>query len=159
MSLEEGAGSHLSIKATDGNTTASPINKHSPAFKDGILSTKSPKVSGNSFLTYDWSLGLVSLMAIKLLHCEKMVSDISEGRWLANNSETPYLRPSLAIRSIDSRDAYISTGRYWAHTCEPLRTQEAKEHRCLLSHRGSLMNDNAYSSNRIRIEFLKLETP
>ena len=51
MSLEDGAGSQRATNATDGKTTASPINRHSPAFRDGSLSTKAPKVSGNNFRT------------------------------------------------------------------------------------------------------------
>lgn len=63
MSLEDGHGSHLPILTTDGNTTASPIRRPSPAFKDGNLLIKSPKVSGNNFLTHAWSFGLVNLIA------------------------------------------------------------------------------------------------
>lgn len=55
MSLEDGHGSHLPILTTDGNTTVSPIRRPSPAFKDGNLLIKSPKVSGNNFLTHAWS--------------------------------------------------------------------------------------------------------
>jgi hypothetical protein len=38
-----------------------------------------------------------------VLHCDRIVSDISDGRWLTRHSETPYFRPSLAIREIDRR--------------------------------------------------------
>jgi hypothetical protein len=48
-------------------------------------------------------------MAKKLLHCEKIVSEISEGRWLAISSVTPYFLPSLATLSIAPNDA-----RYFA---------------------------------------------
>ena len=42
---------------------------------------------------------------LKLLHCENIVSDNSDGLWLANKRVTPYLRPSFAIRSIEFLDA------------------------------------------------------
>ena len=39
-------------------------------------------------------------MTTKLLHCEKIVSDISEGLWLTIAKVIPYFLPSLAILSI-----------------------------------------------------------
>ena len=39
-------------------------------------------------------------MAIKLLHWEKIVSDISEGLCVAKSNVIPYFLPSLAILSI-----------------------------------------------------------
>jgi hypothetical protein len=41
---------------------------------------------------------------MKFEHCEKIVSDTSDGRWLTTIKVTPYLRPSFAILSIDLRD-------------------------------------------------------
>jgi hypothetical protein len=39
-------------------------------------------------------------MTTKLLHCEKIVSDISEGLWLTIQSVTQYFLHSFAILSI-----------------------------------------------------------
>ena len=38
--------------------------------------------------------------ANNVLHCERILAESSEGRWLTRHSETPYLRPSMAMREI-----------------------------------------------------------
>jgi hypothetical protein len=49
-----------------------------------------------------------------VLHWERTVVASSDGRWLMRQSETPYLRPSLAIREsarlVGSKPALASAG-------------------------------------------------
>lgn len=101
MSLDEGSNSHESILTIDGIITESPINIASPDFNEGSESVIPDKESGKSLLTKFWSSGFVKRIATKLLHCEKIVSDISDGLWLITASVTPYFLPSFAILSID----------------------------------------------------------
>ncbi len=64
------------------------------------MSIRPESESGTSLRTYAWSSGLVSRMAMKLLHWDSTVSDNSLGRWLTMIVPMPYFRPSLVIRSI-----------------------------------------------------------
>ena len=61
------------------------------------------EVSGSVRRTRLWSLSFVMRMANIVLHWERIVSEISEGRWVTRQSDTPYLRPSFAMRAIARR--------------------------------------------------------
>ncbi len=49
------------------------------------------------------SRSLASRMANIVEHCDRTVASSSDGRWVTMPSETPYLRPSLAMRPIAVR--------------------------------------------------------
>src|SRR5690606_33824244 len=49
--------------------------------------------------TNSWSLSLLILCNIKLLHCDNTVGDNSDGRWEDNTKPKPNFLPSLAILS------------------------------------------------------------
>jgi len=50
-----------------------------------------------------WSRSLVSRSENTVLHCERMVGSSSAGRCVMMHNDTPYLRPSLAMREIARR--------------------------------------------------------
>ena len=50
-----------------------------------------------------WSVSFAMRIAKIVLHCDRMVGDSSDGRWVIRQSETPYFRPSLAIWEIARR--------------------------------------------------------
>jgi len=94
-----GFSSGLLIRIRLGRRTASPTTRASPISRMGNISIKLVMLSGIMFLTAEISLLLVSRNAMTLLHWLRIVSLTSDGRWLTISSDTPYLRPSLAIFS------------------------------------------------------------
>src|SRR3546814_7027061 len=55
--------------------------------------------SGIAAFTKCWSRSLLRRIEMIVPHCDSTPSARYEGRWVIRPSDTPYLRPSLAIRS------------------------------------------------------------
>src|SRR4051812_46768267 len=78
--------------------TPSPTAIASALRSDGSSSSNPMPDSGIAARRNSWSFWLLIRSAKIVLHWESTVEASSDGRWLTRQSETPYLRPSLAMR-------------------------------------------------------------
>src|SRR4051812_16405716 len=78
--------------------TPSPTAMASAFRSDGSSSSRPMPDSGIAARRNSWSFWLLIRSAKMVLHWESTVEASSDGRWLTRQSETPYLRPSLAMR-------------------------------------------------------------
>ena len=84
-----------------GSATPSPKATASPVPMVGMNSSMEAAASEMPARTISWSRSLERRIAKMVLHCDRIVGSSSAGRCDTMHSETPYLRPSLAIREID----------------------------------------------------------
>ncbi|MNL54272.1 hypothetical protein D3C87_1775930 [compost metagenome] len=83
-----------------GTATASPNAMASPLPIDEMKLVVEIDELGIAERMMSWSRSLASRMAKTVEHCDRIVGSSSPGRWVMMPSETPYLRPSLAMRAI-----------------------------------------------------------
>ena len=88
-----------------GMLTPSPQMMHSRLRRAGIESRNPRAPSGMAARTKAWSRSLFKRIEMIVPHCDNTPSARSEGRCVIRPSDTPYLRPSLAIRSSTERTA------------------------------------------------------
>src|SRR5688572_27363473 len=99
-----------------GNATPSPKPTASPAPMVGMNSRRLAAASEIPARRISWSRSFVSRMEKIVLHWERMVGSSSAGLCVMMASDTPYLRPSLAIREmarlVGSKPRDLSFGTY-----------------------------------------------
>jgi hypothetical protein len=86
-----------------GSATPSPKAKASPVPSDGRKARKFAAVSATAQRSSAWSRSLVMRMANSVEHCDRIVESSSAGRCVTRPRNTPYLRPSLAMREMARR--------------------------------------------------------
>ena len=97
--LLDGDGLGISNLTNTGILNALPNAIQLPGCNILSLLTISFVIFGTIFLIYSTSTGCNILNIRKLLHCDKDVSESSEGRWDISPNKTPYFLPSFVIRS------------------------------------------------------------
>ena len=83
-----------------GSATPSPKVMASPVPIVGMNSSRLAAASDMPARRISWSRSLVSRIEKMVLHCDRIVGSSSAGRWVTMHNDTPYLRPSLAMREI-----------------------------------------------------------
>jgi len=86
-----------------GREMPSPKATASPTPMVGMNSSNEAAESEMPARRMSWSRSLVSRSENTVLHCERMVGSSSAGRCVMMHNDTPYLRPSLAMREIARR--------------------------------------------------------
>src|SRR5674476_62935 len=81
-----------------GNATPGPKVNTSRVPSDGMNDSKFNAASDTAERIRLWSRSFDSRMTKSVEHCEMMVESISAGRCVTRPRNTPYLRPSLAMR-------------------------------------------------------------
>src|SRR5574344_1647722 len=95
----EGAGLGISILTNTGTLNAVPNATQFPGCNIFNLFVVSLVILGTISLIYSTSVGCIILNIKKLLHCDKEVSDNSDGLCEIRPNNTPYFLPSLVILS------------------------------------------------------------
>ncbi len=83
-----------------GTATASPNAMASPLPMEEMKLVVEDEELGIAERMISWSCSLARRMAKTVEHWERIVGSSSPGRWVTMPSETPYLRPSLAMRAM-----------------------------------------------------------
>ena len=81
-----------------GSATPSPKANTSRVPSEGTKPISEPAASDTAERTIAWSRSFAMRIANSVEHCEMMVASSSAGRCVISPRNTPYLRPSLAMR-------------------------------------------------------------
>ena len=81
-----------------GSATPSPNANTSRVPSEGTKPISEPAASDTAERTIAWSRSFAMRIANSVEHCEMMVASSSAGRCVISPRNTPYLRPSLAMR-------------------------------------------------------------
>ena len=81
-----------------GSATPSPKASTSRVPSDGTKASRFAAASDTAERTIAWSRSFAMRIANRVEHCEMMVESSSAGRCVTSPRNTPYLRPSLAMR-------------------------------------------------------------
>ena len=119
--LLNGSGFGLSIVIRVGNLKLFPNIIQFPGCKDFIFSILFSSISvmklRMKFKSFGWNI----LNTIKLLHCDIVVSDISDGLCEINPSNIPNFLPSLVILSNILYPSIFVSISFWIYLCASSR--------------------------------------